>query len=227
MAQARTQSIQYATQPPPSPPPPPPKKTKTHRVLWPFLHPDDVNPFHNALSAAVLQAPGQRIGCRLRSPHHPSGYLAVDAAVRYGQQGVVLFLRPEPGALMGLVGGAPLPPPPMGAPPPPPPPQLQQQLFQQQQQYQHQQHQQHHGAGGSLPYGTMASAYSMAPPFPLMMGMAPPAHFMAAPPPPSPGPSSSSSTSSRTGALPLPLPLPQQQQPPSSPPPPPPNSGMG
>jgi len=76
-------------------------------VLWQFLHPDDVNPLHAALSAAILQAPGQRIVSRLRSLQHPTGYLTVDVAMRFGPQGVVFFMRPEQAALVGLVGGGP------------------------------------------------------------------------------------------------------------------------
>ena len=50
------------------------------------------------------------MSCRLRSPHHTSGYLSVDASVRYGRQGVVLFLRPEAGEMPGLLA---YPPPPL------------------------------------------------------------------------------------------------------------------
>ncbi len=158
---------------------------RIHRTLWQFLHPDDVNPFHAALGAAILQVPGQRIVSRLRSLQHPMGYLTVDVAVRYGQQGVVLFMRPEQAALVGLVGGAgPLSP--IMAPPPPSPLPHQQP---QQQQQQQQQRQQHHGAGGSLNYGTMASAFSAAGPFMQGMGMTPPPQYAAVPPPPSPLPS--------------------------------------
>jgi hypothetical protein len=142
----------------------------THRVLWPFLHPDDVNPFHTALSAAILQAPGQRIGSRLRSPQHPSGYLTVDVALRYGQQGVVLFMRPEPAALVGLVGGGPAqaqamrmgqqPPPPQAAPPAAP-----------------------------LAYAALAMQQHQHQPLQQ-------AAYLRAPPPPSPAPSTSSSSSS-------------------------------
>lgn len=84
---------------------------QSHRALWPFLHPDDTSAFHTALSAAIYQTPGQRVSCRLRSPHHVSGYLKVDASVRYGRQGVVLFLRPEAEAMPCLLAYPPPPPP--------------------------------------------------------------------------------------------------------------------
>ena len=162
--------------------------SQSHRALWPFLHPEDTSAFHTALSAAVLQAPGQRVSCRLRSPHHTSGYLSVDASLRYGRQGVVLFLRPEAGTLSGLVGGAPAVlaqhhHSQLGA--------LQQMPYQQQQQ------QQQEGAVGPAPCGSMAPpllqpVVGVAPSYPYPI-------FASAPPPPSPVPSSSSSMSSHAG----------------------------
>lgn len=62
-----------------------------------MVHEDDKPEVMKVLGSIIMasRAPGF-VRCRIKSSSYPDPYVTVDISMRYGRQGIICFLRPQP-----------------------------------------------------------------------------------------------------------------------------------